>query len=289
MELPKILIVDDDGDLSEMLDTYFSMENYEVRTAAWGRDAVRISQEEDIHLVMLDVRLPDIDGYEVCRQIRQNRRTHDLPIIFLSEKSDRVDKLQGLELGVVDYITKPFDIQELRLRVYNAIQRVRQPSPVNAITDLPETQILDRRLETLVQESRPWTVYLMSVLGLGRLRERSGFLAADEMLRAVALLARNAVREFGNEGDMVAHFNPETLAVVTTPERLITIRTRIEMRVRPSLMHYYGNEPGNSDDTRLGLKLRTGVLDHNSGTFFTLDDLKEALRVTIAPPPDAEE
>ena len=103
-EKPKILIVEDDLDLSDMLGAYFRVQNYEVRTAAWGQEAIKISREEDLSLIMLDIRLPDINGYEVCRQLRQNRRTQDLPIIFLTEKRDRVDKLQGLELGVVDYI-----------------------------------------------------------------------------------------------------------------------------------------------------------------------------------------
>jgi DNA-binding response OmpR family regulator len=120
---PQILIVEDDLDLAEMLNAYFRVQNYEVLTAAWGEEALKISREQTLQLIMLDIRLPDIDGYEICRQLRTQRRTQDVPIIFLTEKRDRVDKLQGLELGVVDYITKPFDIQELRLRVRNAISR----------------------------------------------------------------------------------------------------------------------------------------------------------------------
>ena len=131
---PRILIVEDDLDLSDMLDAYFRVQNYDVLTAAWGRDAVKIGAEETLNLIMLDIRLPDINGYEVCRQLRTQRKTQDVPIIFLTEKRDRVDRLQGLELGVVDYITKPFDIQELRLRVRNAINRAAQLATVNPVT-----------------------------------------------------------------------------------------------------------------------------------------------------------
>ncbi|MEM6529890.1 MAG: response regulator, partial [Chloroflexota bacterium] len=117
MEKARILIVEDDLDLAEMLNAYFKVQDYEVLMASWGEEALRISREEVVDIVVLDIRLPDIDGYEVCRQMRGQRQTENTPIIFLTEKRDRVDKLQGLELGVVDYITKPFDIQELRLRV----------------------------------------------------------------------------------------------------------------------------------------------------------------------------
>ncbi len=80
-------------------------------------------------MVILDIRLPDIDGYEVARRLRDNRRTADIPIIFLTEKRDRSERLQGLELGADDYITKPFDVQELRLRIRNALRRAEQDTP----------------------------------------------------------------------------------------------------------------------------------------------------------------
>ena len=104
-EKQSILIVEDDLDLAEMLNAYFRVQGYDVLTAAWGEDGVRLCQEKSPHIVVLDIRLPDIDGYEVCRRIRANRHTKSIPIIFLTERRDRDDKLHGLELGVVDYIT----------------------------------------------------------------------------------------------------------------------------------------------------------------------------------------
>ncbi len=142
-----ILIVEDDLDLAEMLNAYFRVQGYEVQTAAWGEDAVRMTREDPPDLVVLDIRLPDIDGYEVCRRLRTNRRTQDIPIIFLTEKRDRVDKLTGLELGVVDYITKPFDIQELRLRVRNSLRRATQTLLVNPVTNMPEGPTGGRKAE----------------------------------------------------------------------------------------------------------------------------------------------
>jgi len=83
----------------------------------WGEDGVRACQTSRPDIVILDIRLPDIDGYEVARRLRSNRRTADIPIIFLTEKRDRSERLQGSwNLGADDYITKPFDVQELRLR-----------------------------------------------------------------------------------------------------------------------------------------------------------------------------
>src|SRR5215470_889124 len=164
---PRLLIVEDDPDLSDMLDAYFRVQEYDVLTAAWGRDALKISAEETVNLIMLDIRLPDIDGYEICRQLRSQRRTQDVPIIFLTEKRDRVDKLQGLELGVVDYITKPFDIQERRLRVRNAISRVEREAMTNPVTDLPEGPVVEDHLSELTTKTTEWAALLISITGLG--------------------------------------------------------------------------------------------------------------------------
>ena len=111
-----ILIVEDDVDVAEMLDAYFRVKGYEVSTVNWGEDTFEACRKNRPDLILLDIRLPDIDGYEVARRLRDTRRTKDVPIIFLTEKRSRSDKLQGLELGAEDYITKPFDIQELTVK-----------------------------------------------------------------------------------------------------------------------------------------------------------------------------
>ena len=109
----RILIVEDDLDVADMLYAYFNVQGYDVQIANWGEDAVDICHANLPRLVILDIRLPDIDGFEVARRLRHNRRTANVPIIFLTEKRGRSDRLQGLELGADDYITKPFDVQEL--------------------------------------------------------------------------------------------------------------------------------------------------------------------------------
>ncbi len=280
MDKPKILIVEDDLDLSEMLNTYFRVQNYEVLTAAWGKDAIQISQETNLNLVVLDIRLPDLDGYEVCRQLRTQRRTQDIPIIFLTEKRDRVDKLQGLELGVVDYITKPFDIQELRLRVRNAISRVARQSNTNPVTDLAEGDLVEERLNALILGDNEWSLLLMSIVGLGEFRESYGFVAADDVMRAVTLMIRNAMREHGREEDFIGHLGPEDFLIITTPDKLPLIRERIENRIRQSREYFYplkDRERAREAAEERQLRLRSGTLDNKAGKFADVEALKTAL------------
>ncbi len=279
-EKPRILIVEDDFDLAEMLNLYFQSQNYEVLTAAWGQEALAISAQEPLNLIMLDIRLPDIDGYEVCRQLRLQRRTQHLPIIFLTEKRDRVDKLQGLELGVVDYITKPFDIQEVRLRVRNAIARAARQQMTNPVTDLPEGALATDHLAGLLGIDQPWSAVLVSVGGLSAFREVYGFLAADDVLRAVTLMVRNAVREFGSEDDFIGQLGAEDFVLVAAPDKAPHIRERIEGRFQQSRAYFYPDKDleGKAPEP---LWLRSSVVE-GAQAFATVDDLKHALYAALS-------
>ncbi len=285
MEKPQILIVEDDLDLSEMLSAYFRVQNYDVLTAAWGEEAVELSKESDINLFVLDIRLPDIDGYEVCRRLRSQRRTQDTPIIFLTEKRDRVDKLQGLELGVVDYITKPFDIQELRLRVRNAISRVSRQSLVNPVTDLPEGEMVNERLSTILDSDRKWTMLQISINTLGKFRELYGFVAADDVLRAVTLMIRNAVREHGNSDDYIGHIGPEDFVIVTGAENVEPVRERIQRRIAQSREYFYPLKDRDKAREAMEanyLQLQSAILDHTEGPFADLNQVRDILNERLS-------
>lgn len=193
---PVILVVEDDLDVAEMLNAYFRVQGYEVVTANLGEDAVHSCSSTLPDLVILDIRLPDIDGYEVAQRLRTSRRTKEIPIIFLTEKRNRADRLQGLELGADDYITKPFDVQELRLRVRNALQRSSQGTLTNPVTGLPEGPLVDERLEACLARDG-WALLLVSLENLEGFRESYGFVASDDVLRAIHLMIRNAIRELG--------------------------------------------------------------------------------------------
>jgi DNA-binding response OmpR family regulator len=280
VDKPNILIVEDDLDLAEMLNSYFRVQNYEVYTAAWGEEAIEISRDNDMDLIVLDIRLPDIDGFEVCRRLRTQRKTQDIPIVFLTEKRDRVDKLQGLELGVVDYITKPFDIQELRLRVRNAINRANQQTVVNPVTDLPEGTMVDERLRNLTESNAPWALLRVNISSLSRFREMYGFVAADDVLRAVTLMVRNAVREYGSSEDYIGHIGPEDFVIITQKDNVNRIKERIESRIKQSREYFYplrDRDKAREAMESNHLMLTSNVLEHTAGPFENLDALKAAL------------
>ena len=160
VEKENLLIVEDDVDVAEMLTAYFRAQGYEVQAVNWGEDAMQTCRSTHPDLVILDIRLPDIDGFEVARRLRSNQRTLDIPIIFLTEMRERSDRMQGLELGADDYITKPFDIQELRLRVRNSLRWSSESPLTNPVTGLPEGQLVDERLRECLQ-SQEWAALVV--------------------------------------------------------------------------------------------------------------------------------
>ncbi|MBP3886680.1 MAG: response regulator transcription factor [Cellulosilyticum sp.] len=130
----KILVVDDDTNISELISLYLNKEGYETREVANGRLAVEVFEEYRPDLVLLDIMLPGMDGYDVCKEIRKTSRT---PIIMLTAKGEVFDKVLGLELGADDYMVKPFDPKELMARVKAVLRRnvlpVVEEKPKNRI------------------------------------------------------------------------------------------------------------------------------------------------------------
>ncbi len=186
----RILIVEDDMDTSDMLRAYFEAQGYEIMTAAWGNDALQVCEETVPDLIIQDIRLPDINGYEVTKHLRRNLRTQRVPIIFLTEKRERDDRIAGLKLGAVDYITKPFDMQELRLRVRNALRRASYESLVSPVTGLPGEKVVWERLDSLVEKD-DWAVMHLKIKDMDVFNEPYGFVAGDDLLRAVVLIIIN--------------------------------------------------------------------------------------------------
>jgi len=234
----KILIIEDDLDVAEMLNAYFRVQGYDVFTVNWGEDGVRSCLTIHPDLIILDIRLPDIDGYEVARRLRGDRRTADVPIIFLTEKRDRSDRLQGLELGADDYITKPFDVQELRLRVRNALKRVSQGSLTNPVTGLPEGALVDEKLSEVIGKDGVAALFI-SIESMDYFREAYGFVASDDVLRAISLMIVNTMREVSRPEDFLGHVNGTDFILILPPSNLMALSEKLRARLEQSMEYFY--------------------------------------------------
>jgi DNA-binding response OmpR family regulator len=119
-----LLLVDDDPELLTLLQAKFKDEPFEIFTAAEGTSALTIVRSQKPDLIVLDIRLPGLSGLEICRFLKADKKTREIPIIMLSARSEEIDRVLGLEFGADDYVTKPFSPKELILRIHNVLKRV---------------------------------------------------------------------------------------------------------------------------------------------------------------------
>ena len=234
----RLLVVEDDVDIGKMLKIYFSGMDFDVDVAVRGADALEKTKQVLPHLIVLDIMLPDIDGYEVCRNLRTNMRTSHIPVIFLTQKDERSDKLQGLELGADDYITKPFDIEELKLRVQGAIRRSERESLTDPRSGLPAGRLIEEQLRRIIRE-KGWALLDARVNNFEPFKDVYGFVAGDDVLRFTAMMIGEIVDELGTTSDFIGHAGGDNFIIITTEEKASEIRLRLKERFNKEVQTHY--------------------------------------------------
>src|SRR5512142_2371330 len=234
----RLLVVEDDVDIGNMLKIYFSGMEFDVDVAVRGSDALERTKQVLPHLIVLDIMLPDIDGYEVCRTLRTNMRTSHIPVIFLTQKDERSDKLQGLELGADDYITKPFDIEELKLRVQGAIRRSERESLTDPRSGRPAGRLIEDQLRKIIR-TKGWALLDARINNFEPFKDVYGFVAGDDVLRFTAMLIGEVVDEFGTTSDFIGHAGGDNFVIITNEEKADAIRARLKERFDNEVLTHY--------------------------------------------------
>jgi CheY-like chemotaxis protein len=238
MEKARLLLVEDDSDIANMLRIYFSGLGYLVDHAANGAIALEKTRHTMPHLIILDIMLPDIDGYEVCRNLRTATRTSHIPIIFLTQKDERSDKLQGLELGADDYITKPFDFAELKLRVQNAIARAERESLTDPYSGLPAGRLIEDQLRRIIRE-KSWAFLDIRINGFDAFRNVYGFIASNDVLRFTGMMLGEVSDEFEGKHDFIGHAGSDNFVMITTEAVVEKIAHRLKGRFSEEIGAHY--------------------------------------------------
>ncbi len=281
----RLLVVEDDIDIGNMLKIYFSGLGFDVDVAVRGSDALERTKQVLPHLIVLDIMLPDIDGYEVCRNLRTSMRTSHIPVIFLTQKDERSDKLQGLELGADDYITKPFDIEELKLRVQGAIRRSERESLTDPRSGLPAGRLIEEQLRRIIRE-KDWALLDARVNQFDSFKDVYGFVAGDDVLRFTAMLIGEVVDELGTTSDFIGHAGGDNFIIITTETKGDAIKARLKERFDQEVLTHYNfidreqgfvNAPS-SDGTTVKVPFMTmsvGVVSPSRHTFADIREITE--------------
>ncbi len=281
----RLLIVEDDLDISNMLRIYFSGLGYDVDAAIRGGEALEKTRQVMPHLIILDIMLPDIDGYGVCRTLRMNTRTSHIPVIFLTQRDERSDRLQGLELGADDYITKPFDIEELKLRVQNAIARSERESLTDPQSGLPAGRLIEDQLRRMIRQQN-WAYIDVKIDNFEPFKDVYGFIAGNDVLRFTGMVLGEVVDEVGTSSDFIGHAGGDNFIIMTSEERAQAIRARLKERfIEGVLSHYnfmdrqqgYILAPDKAGQMRQAplMKMAVGVVSPSTHEFADIREITE--------------
>jgi DNA-binding response OmpR family regulator len=285
MSKGRILVVEDDFDISNMLRIYFTGQGFEVSVAPRGSDALAMTRQSLPHLIVLDIMLPDMDGYAVCKHLRTTTRTSHIPIIFLTQKDERSDKIAGLELGADDYITKPFDIEELKLRVTNAIARQERESQTDPRTGLPSGRLIEDHLRRIIR-TQGWALLDCRLTGFERFKDAYGFIAGDEVLRFTSIVLGEVVDEAGTANDFIGHPGGDNFVVVTTAAAGPRVRDRLKSRFNDEILTHYsfvdrergyvvGKGPDGQETQSPLMTLAVGLVNSETRSFSDIREITE--------------
>lgn len=233
--MANILVVEDERVIARLLKETLQVEGYDVVTFLCGEDAVQYTLRETPHLVLLDMKLPDIDGFEVIRRLRSHPKSMHIPIIVLSALDDSAAKVQAFEIGVDDYVTKPFDTDELLARVRTQLRRVQQ-NFLSPLIGLPGGYQVELAIKRKLISADPWSILYLDLDNFKAFNDAYGFLTGNDLIRLVGRICQRVVHDHGNPDDFVGHIGGDDYVIVTSPERaqclcrLISASYKVESR-----------------------------------------------------------
>jgi DNA-binding response OmpR family regulator len=213
-----VLICDDDPDILRFVEFNLRLEGFEVATAADGEKALAAAQELQPDLILLDVMMPKLDGFEVCERIRADTRTKYISIIMLTARSLSADRVVGLTAGADDYIIKPFDPTELLARVKSTLRRAREMRALNPLTQLAGNVQVQAELSDRVDKGEPFALLYADLDNFKAFNDHYGFLRGDEAIKLLARSIGEAVRRHGDRLAFVGHVGGDDFVVILSPD-----------------------------------------------------------------------
>ena len=223
MKHARILVIEDDADTADMLKIFFSSQGASVHVALTGGQALSAVKHQAPDLILLDIMLPDMDGYAVCQKLRSNSQSSHIPILFLTQKNSRKDILSGLEIGADDYLTKPFDLEELKLRTRNMLRRSRTSRQIDARTSLPTGDLVRTELSKLVKRD-DWAALLVHIRGFEKYHKTGQLLKQDELLGRMAAWLENILEEIDADNAFVGYLRGGDFLLITGPEKAAAVQ-----------------------------------------------------------------
>lgn len=235
----KILIVDDDPDIRDILKLTLSEENYEVIEAKDGEEAMKIISSKALDLILIDYKMPKMDGQQVCRLVKNDLLLRHLPVIMVTGKGEINDKVTGIDAGADDYIVKPFEPKELLARIRMILRRTERDLEANPLTRLPGNVSILNELSRRIESKKSFAVCYADLDKFKAYNDTYGFEHGDDVIRETARILIGAMQEYGNLGDFIGHIGGDDFVIISTPDKTDAICKRIIADFEKKAPYFY--------------------------------------------------
>ncbi len=253
-----LLVVDDDPFIARLLEIELRAAGYDVRVASDGALALVAAQERCPDLVLADVMMPNMDGFELTRRLRQDPRTAAVSIIMLTARGLSADKLEGFAIGADDYIVKPFDTPELLARIRGVLRRSRDMRAQSPLTGLPGNVRIEEEIDRRVDEGTPFALLYADLDHFKSFNDHYGFMRGDQALQATAGMLEEVARDVTSGASFVGHVGGDDFVIVVPPEMAAVVAQAIVERFDRDAASYY--DPQDRDRGYIEVTNRRGEL-----------------------------
>ncbi len=237
-----ILVADDDLHVRQLLEITLQTHGYHVFSASNGHELVQLAQQHVPDLILTDLLMPEMDGYEAIRQLRRDTRTAHVPMLILTARALSHDLVTGFETGADDYIIKPFDLVELLVRVKSHLRRTARAPVHHPLSGLPGSRLLAQELRHRIEQNQPLALLHIDIDNFKTFNDTYGFARGDQLILLVANLLQNVLTTDDTSSDFIGHIGGDDFAVITTPERAESICERIVTQFDQHVMQLYPEE-----------------------------------------------
>lgn len=237
-----ILVVDDEIEVLESLEDILRIEGYRITKALNGKEALEKVREKIPHLLILDLLMPIMDGYEVCQRIRRDLTAKHLPIIMLTGKGERESKIEGIRAGIDDYMIKPFEPEELLAKIETIIHRTYFGLDANPLTILPGNNTIREEIKNCLNSKRLFAVCYLDIDNFKVFNDRYGFEKGDEAIKKTSQIIIEVMRDVGSKDDFIGHIGGDDFIVIIDPKMVEKFCSQVIKKFDQMIPYLYEEE-----------------------------------------------
>lgn len=237
-----ILIVDDNPDILDVLTLTLRTDGYNITEAKNGKEAVEKVKKTPPDLIILDYMMPEMNGHEVARTLKNDILYRHIPIIMLTAKGEVLDKIKGIEAGADDYVVKPFEPLELLARVKMILRRTAASLDANPLTKLPGNISIKQEITKRIEKKEPMAVCHLDLRQFKAFNDKYGFEHGDKVIKFTGELITKTTREIGTESDFVGHIGGDDFIIICDPKKVDEICKEILTRFDEGITKFYTEE-----------------------------------------------